>query len=97
MAMNQYELYIGDVTSTARFNSSMFFNGESGIIRRRYDKYQQILDRPKVIDATFLLNELDLYKIDLLIPVYLEQTGHYYAIISITTSNGVSKVKLLQM
>jgi hypothetical protein len=68
-----------------------------GRITGYYKKYQEILLRPKVIEATFLLNEPDLYNIDMLTPVYLEQTGQYYAIIDINVNEKGAKCKLLQM
>jgi hypothetical protein len=75
----------------------MYFDGDNGRIAKFYEKYQEMLLRPKVIEATFLLNELDLHNIDLLTPVYLEQTGQYYAIIDINMNEDKAKCKLLQM
>jgi hypothetical protein len=87
----------GEEDSIARFPEEMYFGGASGRIATYYKKYREILLRPKVIEATFLLNETDLYNIDLLTPVYLEQTGQYYAIIDINASEKGAKCKLLQM
>jgi len=91
------KLEIGETSSSATFPASMYFYGNDGILKRRYSKYQEILLRPKVIEATFLLNGLDLYNIDLITPIYLEQTGHYYAIIEIKVGETHSTCKLLQM
>jgi hypothetical protein len=90
----------GSSGSTARFPAEMYFGKDGdayGRINKYYKKYQEILLRPKVIEATFLLNEPDLYNIDLLTPVYLEQTGQYYAIIDINVNEKGAKCKLLQM
>jgi hypothetical protein len=73
----------GPASSDATFPDTLYFSGENGIISRRYERYQKILSHPKVMTGTFLLNGLDLYNIDLLIPIYLEQAGNYYAIIDI--------------
>jgi hypothetical protein len=88
---------IGTDSSEARFNEYMYFRGTNGRINRFYQKYKEILSHPKVIEATFRLNELDLHNIDLLTPVYLEQTGQYYAIIDINANEDKAKCKLLQM
>ena len=88
---------IGATSSTATFPDTLFFSGENGIIKRRYSKYQEILRRPKVVTGDFLLKELDLYNIDLITPIYLEQTGRYYAIIDIKTGEEKSTCRLLQM
>jgi hypothetical protein len=87
-------LSIFNFGSDAKFSEEMYFNGR---IAKYYQKYQEIIRQPKVIEATFLLDELDLHNIDLLIPVYLEQTGQYYAIIDINVSDKSAKCKLLQM
>ena len=81
------------------FSDAMFFRSIDigGRISEYYSKYQEILLRPKVIEATFLLNGLDLYNIDLITPIYLAQTGHYYAIIEIKVGETHSTCKLLQM
>jgi hypothetical protein len=95
-------IHPGEANSIAAFPAEMYFRGYNetyipGRINTYYQKYQEILLRPKVIEATFLLNELDIYNIDLLTPVYLEQTGQYYAIIDINVSDKGAKCKLLQM
>ena len=79
------------------FSNAMSFDGNGGRIAMYYSKYQSIILRPKVVAGTFHLKELDLYKIDMLTPIYLEQTGRYYAIISIQETDGKAKVELLQM
>jgi hypothetical protein len=92
-----------NASSIARFPLSFYpagmaFDGINyGRIRKYYQKYREIIAQPKVIEATFLLNEPDLYGLDLLTPVYLEQTGKYYAIIDMNASEKGAKCKLLQM
>jgi hypothetical protein len=79
------------------FSNEMFFGGESGLINTYYSKLKSLIYHPKAIEIQAKLSEIDLYNIDLLTPIYLEQTGYYYAIIKIEEQDGKAKVELLQM
>jgi hypothetical protein len=79
------------------FFNDLYFSGGNGLIAKYYQNYQRILANPKVLTASFLLSVMDLHNIDLITPIYLEQTGHYYAIIEIQSTDDKAKCKLLQM
>jgi len=60
--------------------------------------YQQIILHPKVIEITVYLSDLEIYQLDLMIPVYLEQTGNHYIILELqVNANNTAKAKLIQM
>ncbi|MCL1933957.1 MAG: hypothetical protein FWF53_09140 [Candidatus Azobacteroides sp.] len=68
------------------------------LIETYYHYYQKIIRHPKVIEVTLLLTDLDIFTLDLMTPVYLEQTGNYYIIIDLQINgNNIAKTKLLQM
>jgi hypothetical protein len=69
----------------------------SNLKKKYYEEYQQIMFRPVVITERFNLTEIDLRDIDFTKPIYLEQYGRYYAIITIEYQNGISKAELLQL
>lgn len=50
------------------------------LLKTYYQQYAEIILRPVQIKATVILTTLDLYTLDLTVPVYLQQTGHYYLI-----------------
>ena len=87
----------GEDTNTPRayFPSDLFF---SELISQYYSKYQQIVLHPKIIQCQFLLTDIDIYTLDVMTPVYIEQTGNYYIIQELTVNkNNVAKAKLIQM
>lgn len=71
----------------------------SSIIQQRYYMLQEILQKPKVIEEQFILNELDLKSLDYTKPVYLSKYGRYYAIIHIrwSANKKESTAELLQL
>jgi len=80
---------------TAYFPLTLYF---SELIRNYYSKYQEIIFHPKVIEVRLLLTDLDIYELDFLIPIYLEQTGNYYIILDLQIdTNNIAKAKLIQM
>ena len=82
-------------TPCAYFLSELFFNE---LISQYYSKYQKIVLHPKIIQCQFLLTDIDIYTLDVMNPVYLEQTGNYYIIQELTVNkNNVAKAKLIQM
>ena len=63
-----------------------------------YNEYAKLIYRPVVLNAEFKLTTFDLFKLDMTIPVYLKQTGHYYLIRKLTTkSGGTADAELIQM
>lgn len=68
------------------------------ILDNRYSPYADIIRRPVVLKAEFVLTTYDLFSLDMTIPVYLKQTGHYYLIRKLTTkSGGVADAELIQL
>ena len=65
----------GEETNTPRayFTSELSF---LELISQFYSNYQKIILNPKIIQSQFILTDLDIYKIDMMTPVYLEQTGN---------------------
>jgi len=79
----------------ATFPTELQFNE---LIGSFYSYYQKIVLRPKVVEASLKLTDLDIHTIDLMTPIYLEQTGNYYIIIDLQINgNNIAKAKLLQM
>lgn len=63
-----------------------------------YGQYAKIIRKPVVLKAEFVLTTYDLFSLDMAIPVYLKQTGHYYLIRKLTTkSGGVADAELIQL
>lgn len=63
-----------------------------------YNQYAKIIRKPVVLKAEFVLTTYDLFSLDMTIPVYLKQTGHYYLIRKLTTkSGGVADAELIQL
>ncbi len=63
-----------------------------------YNQYAMIIRKPVVLKAEFVLSTYDLFTLDMTIPVYLKQTGHYYLIRKLTTkSGGVADAELIQL
>lgn len=68
------------------------------IIEKYYAEYQQVVYNPVVIKAEFALNVADLYALDLRVPIYLKQTGRYYAIRKLTTKNlSIAEAELIEL
>ena len=68
------------------------------ILFNYYSAYQQIILHPKVIEITVYLSDLEIYQLDLMTPVYLEQTGNHYIILELqVNANNTAKAKLIQM
>lgn len=68
------------------------------LLEDRYYTYRQLVNRPRVIKASVVLDILELSKLDLSVPVYSFSLGHYYAITKLTTKdNGLADVELLML
>ncbi len=59
--------------------------------------YQDIIKYPFVIKDDFRLTDIDLRSLDMTVPVYIEQYGAYFAIISIKSQGEISEVELLKL
>ena len=81
--------------SFALFPSNIYF---AELISRFYYYYQQVVLNPKIVEVQFILSDMDIFNLDIMNPVYLEQTGNYYIIQELNISaNNVAKAKLIQM
>lgn len=69
-----------------------------GLVDTYYSRYQSTVRKPVTIEALVRLNELDLVALDFTRPVYLAQTGQYYAIKSVQADDSdLCKVELIQI
>lgn len=53
-----------------------------------YQQYAKMIRKPVVVKANVVLTTYDLFTLDLTVPVYLQQTGHYYLIRTLTVKDG---------
>lgn len=68
------------------------------LISANYREFQEVLINPKIINVSVKLTSVDLSVIDLTKPVYIQQVGSYFAIISIKTNqNNICDVELLKI
>lgn len=68
------------------------------LIETFYQTYQDTIQRPVEIEALVRLSELDLAGLDFSRAVYLGQTGQYYAVKKVQTSDSdLCKVELIQL
>lgn len=74
-----------------------YFKGDD-LIKTYYKRYQEILMDPVIIEADVRLDDIDLATLSFVKPVYLSQTGHYYAIMTVREDGeGISKVQLIKI
>lgn len=59
------------------------------LIRKNYTRYARLIERPVVIKVQVILDMAELTRLDLTVPVYLHQTGRYYAIRKLTVQGGI--------
>ena len=70
----------------------------SNVLTKYYTEYQRVVNKPVVIKADFLITTADLNALDMRVPVYLKQTGRYYAIRKLTTKNAkVAEAELIEL
>lgn len=80
---------------TAQYDSRLKWDA---LLTRNYQQYAKIIRKPVVLKAEFVLTTYDLFSLDMTIPVYLKQTGHYYLIRKLTTkSGGVADAELIKL
>lgn len=83
------------VMLTSCYNSAQRWNN---LLSRHYQQYAAMIQHPVVIKADFLVTTADLNQLDMRIPVYLKQTGRYYAIRKLTTKNAkVAEAELIEL
>lgn len=69
-----------------------------GLVSTYYRRFQNVIRRPVVVEAVARLNEVDLAGLDFARPVYLAQTGQYYAIKRVQSDGSeLCKVELIQI
>ncbi len=59
------------------------------ILDNRYQPYAAIIRKPEQLKVRAVLTTYDLYALDLTVPVYLRQTGHYYLIRKLSVKGGM--------
>lgn len=70
----------------------------AGLVAKYYSRFQDITRKPVVIEVLVRLNELDLVALDFTKPVYLAQTGQYYAVKTVQADDSdLCKVELIQI
>ena len=88
----------GVTTLKGTFDDDMYFGGENGIIATRYKGYQDIVRTPIVVEAKYLLNEVDLIDFDIRKPIWDDTLGRAYAIINLTLQvNNVAQVEMIDI
>lgn len=60
----------------------------SWLLENRYAPYARLIRKPETMKVKVILNTYDLYTLDMTVPVYLQQTGHYYLIRTLTVKDG---------
>lgn len=64
----------------------------------RYKMMCRILKNPKIIEMKMALTELDLFNLDITLPVYIDKLNSLFAVVSIERqSDGISKVQLIKI
>ena len=70
----------------------------SSVLNNYYKQYADAIEHPVIIKGDFLVTTADLNALDMRIPVYLKQTGRYYAIRKLTTKNAkVAEAELIEL
>lgn len=74
------------------------FADEESEVRKRYDVFAKILEKPYQITVTLDLDEITLRDLDMSVPVFLRQYANYFAIVSIKRkSDGLCTAELLRI
>ena len=67
------------------------------ILPQFYSEFKMIVEKPIVMNCILRLNESDLRQLNFEIPVYFEQFGKYYGIISLQNTDKITKAELIQL
>lgn len=87
--------YLVGIRSYTSYNSKLKWSAR---LAEWYTQYAAMIRKPVVLKAEFVLTTYDLFTLDMTIPVYLKQTGHYYLIRKLTTkSGGVAEAELVKL
>ena len=88
----------GATPAEAEWTPAMRWEGAQGLLATYYADYQRAVRRPRVLKVKVVLSASELAAIDTHAPVYMKHTGHYYAIMSLTTKDGgLADAELLQL
>jgi hypothetical protein len=82
--------------NTLKFTDAMKFS--SIVADTAYAAYQSIIEQPRIIKERFRLEPDDVAGLSLEIPVYLQQYGKYYAVLSAQIKeNGETECEMLEI
>lgn len=98
MAKLKPRILMGHAGAGGRLEVAFESLGFNHILNTYYDGYRRIVEHPRVITIRVKLTDLDLTEMDLTRPVYFEQFGRHYAILSVQAqADGLCKCKLLEI
>lgn len=98
MAKLKPRILMGHAGEGGRLEVAFESLGFNHILNTYYDGYRRIVEHPRVITIRVKLTDLDLTEMDLTRPVYFEQFGRHYAILSVQAqADGLCKCKLLEV
>lgn len=60
----------------------------SWLLENRYAPYAKLIRKPEVMKVRAVLTTYDMFTLDMTVPVYLKQTGHYYLIRKLSVKGG---------
>lgn len=60
----------------------------SWLLANRYAPYARLIRKPEVMKVKAVLTTYDMFTLDMTVPVYLKQTGHYYLIRKLSVKGG---------
>lgn len=90
------EIYRPEGTTEDRLRFSTI--DMSALLDSGYYTYRQVIERPRVMKTTVRLTAMELSSLDLTVPVYSHEFGHYYAVTKLTAkSDGSADAELLQL
>lgn len=87
----------GRGTLVGRFDETMRLDGAQGIVATNYSKYAEVIRKPKVAKCKMRLTAVDLAGLDFTVPVYVEQIGGMFAVLSVSTREDFADVELLRL
>ena len=92
---NAGENILGTDITFKFFNSGQDF---ARTIAAYYGEYEKVVRRPKVVEVIVRMQVLDFMAVDFTRPVYIEQLGSSFLVVSIESDNGDSyKIKMVKL
>lgn len=76
------------VSSGQRLGKYYTMQDWDNILNTYYGEYAEMIRRPVVVKANVVLTTYDMFTLDMTVPVYLKQTGHYYLIRKLSVKGG---------